>query len=236
MKHKFTILLLMMFTVSLLVATTTLQANSGHPEKEVPNANFYYNQGVDYFQRGDAGKACLYWLRALHLNSAHPQSRANLNLAISLSPDSSLYPPEPFLSRAIGRVINYFSVNRLAWWGLLLFLGLGACVIWLLGYDPDKERALPIIVLSVLLIFNLSTFTALGIKRYQQVHNRQGVIIVPRCQLYHASNARPLLELHDGLIVEILEQKKDGYLVRLPDGRIGRVLTTCCERVLDPGK
>jgi len=231
-KHKFTILLLIMFTVSLLVATTTLEANPGQPEGEVPNADLFYNQGVDYFQRGDAGKACLYWLRALNLNSAHPQARANLNLASSLSPDSSLYPTEPFLSRAIGRVINYFSVNRLAWWGLLLFLGLGACVIWLLGYDPDKERALPIIVLSVLIILNVSTFTALGIKRYQQVHNRQGVITVPRCQLFHASNARPLLEVHAGLIVTILEQRNDSYLVRLPDGRIGRVLTTCCERVL----
>ena len=233
---KFTILLLIMFTVSHIVATTTLQAAPGRPTGDVPNANYYYNQGVDYFQRGDSGKACLYWLRALNLNSAHPQARANLNLAISLSPDSSLYPPEPFLSRAIGRLISCFSVNRLAWWGLFLFLGLGACVVWLLGYDPDKERALPIIVLSVLIIVNLSTFTALGIKRFQQVHNHQGVIIVPRCQLYNATNTGPLLELHAGLIVHIVEQKSDSYLVRLPDGRIGRILATNCERVLESGR
>jgi len=37
----------------------------------VQNADLYYNIGVGYWQTGQSGKANLYFLRALNLNSAH---------------------------------------------------------------------------------------------------------------------------------------------------------------------
>lgn len=221
------------FTLLLLILFTLVMSLQAQPEKlmqqlskacTINNADYFYDLGVDFYAAGEAGYANWCWLQALNLNSAHSQARANLELSQRLSPDASLYPPRPFLVRVIHQFLNFFSVNRLAVLSLILLLGSGISLAWLLNYNPQKERALPILVLSLMIILCVSAFTALGIKTYQQRNNNQAVVISPKATLYDDGGKTAVLEIHAGLVLEILEKKEDYWRVRLPNGQTGRVI------------
>lgn len=224
MIKRFTLLLLILFTlgVSLHAQPESLMQQMIAADK-ANNANMFYNLGVDFYASGEHGYANLYWLKALNLNSAHSHARANLELSQRLSPDYALYPPRAFLVRLIYQFLHFFSVNRLAVLSLILLFLSGLALAWLLFYDPDKERALPIMVLSLLLILLGSDFTALGIKYYRQKHNDQAVVIASRTTLFDTGGKRDVLEIHSGLVLKLLSKDKEQWLVRLPNGQAGKV-------------
>lgn len=57
---------------------------------KVKNADLFYDMGVCHYQLGNTGKAVLYFLRALNLNSAHKQAKQNLLYIHNLHPELSL--------------------------------------------------------------------------------------------------------------------------------------------------
>jgi tetratricopeptide (TPR) repeat protein len=77
------------------------------------NPDLYYNLGVTYWQTGQSGMASLYFLKALHLDSAHKAARENLNYSIRLSKDRDLYPQRLFLVRVFLEVYDF--MNRTGW-------------------------------------------------------------------------------------------------------------------------
>lgn len=232
MMNKFTVLLLILFTLGkcLHAQPETLMQQANAADKR-NNADSYYDLGVDFYAAGLHGFANLYWLKTLNLNSAHRQARANLELSQRLSPDYALYPPQAFLVRVIYHFLNFFSVNRLAVLSLVLLFLSGLAFTWLLNFDPDKERALPIIVLGIMLLITLCNFTALGIKSYQQKHNHQAVVIVPHTSLMASDGHTEVLEIHAGLVLKLMKQDGQQWLVRLPNGQTGKVNADTIRRV-----
>jgi len=215
------------FTDSLQQATTKAEST--------PNADLFYNLGVDYFTLGDVGHANLYYLKALNLNSAHKQARANLDTSIRLGQDAKLYPQHLFLVRALFQFSDFLSVQRLAVLALIFLLLSALAFIWLLFYDSEKERALPILILSFVLLLSISSFVALGIKSYRQTHNPEAVIIAQRSDLFPAqgTSTNPVMELHAGLIVHVIEVKPDFWTVRLPNGEMGKISAKQLKKVRD---
>lgn len=210
-------------------------ASQASRAERINNADLYYNLGVDYYAAGEQGLANLYYLKALNLNSAHRAARANLDLSLRLSQDYKLYPQRLFLVRALFQGMDFLSVNRLAYISLLLLILSAACFVWLLYYNPDKERALPILSLIFFTLLCLIAFISLGTKSYAQRHNQQAVLISQSAKLLapEAENTTPVMELHAGMIVTILETK-DGYsTVRLPNGQTGRLNQAVLRRVVD---
>ncbi len=242
------ITLALLFTTFLLAATQQGSDASGlsaslnvYPDsmqqtvikaEKAPNADLFFNLGVDFFSLGDVGHANLYFLKALNINSAHKQARANLDTSMRLGQDSKLYPQRLFLVRVLYQFSDFLSVPRLAMFALIFLLLSALALAWLLFYDPEKELALPILTLSFVSLLCLCSFIALGIKSYRQSHNPLAVVITPRCELFSAASA-PIMELHAGLIVHIIEAKTDFITVRLPNGETGKIETKHLKRVTD---
>ncbi len=241
MKKLIWIMLFTMLISAGLYSQTELHMASSLPDslqkairqaEHSPNADLLYNIGVDFFRQGDAGHANLYFLRALNLNSAHKQARANLDTSLRLGQDARLYPEHLFLIRVLYQLLDFFSVNRLAVLSLL-FLGLSSlALIWLLFYDPNKERALPILVLTALLLVTGFDFSALAVKSYQQSHNNKAVVVVQSMPLYPPRGNTPLFNVHAGLTVKVLNGKGQYWLVRMPDGQTGRLKAETLEKVI----
>ncbi|PKN72742.1 MAG: hypothetical protein CVU50_06290 [Candidatus Cloacimonetes bacterium HGW-Cloacimonetes-3] len=215
----------LLFMLLVLWLPVAAQVDSLAADADVHNADYYYNKAVDYFASGNHGYANLYYLKALRLNTAHKYARANLDLAIRMSPDSKLYPERLFLVRVLFQGLDFLSVNRLAMLSLVLLLLTALSLAWLLFYDPDKERALPILSLALLGILCLSSFSLLGVKSYRQRHNQLAVLIAGNEQLLPLSDTatKPLAEIHAGLIVTIMETKGEYVIVRLPNGQVGKL-------------
>ena len=67
----------------------TLQKLEAKAAHGVKNADLFYDMGVCHYQLGNTGKAVLYFLRALNLNSAHKQAKQNLLYIHNLHPELS---------------------------------------------------------------------------------------------------------------------------------------------------
>ena len=243
------ILVFVLFYQVLLAQVDTLQSprysNSGelyqlpdsldrviNEAEQKKNADLFYNLGVEFFSRGEIGMANLYFLKALNINSAHPQARANLELSKHYSPDADLYSEQLFLVQVLFRVLNYLSVNRLAVGGLIFMLLSALALCWLLFYNPEKERALPILTLALCVLLCISFFVTLGIKLHHQQHNRNAVIIAREAELFSPASNNVIQEVHSGLIVKIVRENGNYYLVRLPNNQLGRVKKEVIRKVV----
>lgn len=194
-------------------------------ESGVPNPDLYYNLGVGYWQTGQSGMATLYFLKALHLNSAHKLARENLEFCLGLSRDRELYPQHLFLVRVFLEAYYFMNLNRMAVTSLILLLLSALCLLWFINYDPDKERALPGLILGIALALLITTVTFTGIKAYRRSHNRQAVLVASSAELKAeaSDSARRIAQINEGIILEIRVVEADRVLVSLPDGQSGWV-------------
>jgi len=80
----------------------------------VRNADLFHDIGVCQFHLGERGKAVLWFLRALNLDSAHKASRQNLEYIESNQPSEQEEAHEPYLAQLFLSIWNFFSLNRLA--------------------------------------------------------------------------------------------------------------------------
>lgn len=218
-------LILLLMSLILFAETNSLTTTAPTNEKDIHNADFYYNKGVDYYAKGNQGLANLYYLKALNLDTAHKFARSNLELSLRLSTDNKLYPQRLFLVRVLFQGLDFFSVNRLAIISLLLLFFTVAALAWLMFYNPDEERALPILVFSFLCLLCLSSYILLGVKSYRQTHNKLAVVLSSSEQVLPPSRAgkKAIAEVHEGLVVTLINVKDDMANVRLPNGLLGKL-------------
>lgn len=237
MKQFSAILLMLTFcVVSFAITAMDSLAMKINEAEKLNNPDLYYNLGIDYFSAGDLGMANLNYLKALNLNSAHTKARANLELCKRLSPDAKLYPQHLFLVRALLQGLDFLSINRAAYLSLLLLLLSGASLMWLLFYDPNKERALPSLVLILCVSLCIGSFIFLGVKSYRQRHNRLAVVVSPTVELMSLdSTPKPILEVHSGLIVTVMEHNDKLLTVRLPNGQMGMLPVESLRLVIKSG-
>nr|MDK2851305.1 hypothetical protein [Candidatus Cloacimonadota bacterium] len=225
---------LILFTFGGLIASEfdRLKMIEGHGIK---NADLYYNLGVTYWQSGQTGMANLYFLKALNLDSAHKLAKENLNYSISLSPDRELYPQRPYLLRLFYEIYDFMNLNRLAVLCLVLLLISALLLNWLMHYNPQKERDLPILIFSISLFFLIVSSAFLTVKAYRQVHNPKVVLLTEQAEL--RAEADPdtprVAVVHEGIIMDIIEEDGDWYLLRLPDGKSGWLKAEAVSRVVE---
>ena len=106
----------------------------------IKDADLYYDIGVCHHRLGNIGYATLYYLRALNLDSAHTQSRHNLNVLRKLNPDA-FEPKNLYLIELLKRIIAWLNYPRLAVLILIFSLLTVICINWLIHLKPDEARA-----------------------------------------------------------------------------------------------
>jgi len=99
-------------------------------------------------------------------------------------------------------------------------------------YNPEKERALPILTLTFCLVLCVSAYVTLGIKLHHQQHNRSAVVIPRETELLSPANNNVIQKVHSGLIVKIVQDNGNYYVVRLPDNQIGRLPKEVVRKVI----
>jgi hypothetical protein len=184
-----------------------------------PNADLYYNLGVSYYHTGSTGKATLWFLRALALDSSHRLARENLGFIQELLDKEHQAPPKPFLADLISRLDAMLSLNRLALILLLCLLASAACVHWLLHYPPDREKGLPVLLLGISLLFTLA-FGLDYLGKYDRfLNNEVAVVTAPSADCYAEPGAgKEMFSVPEAYIVKVTQIKGKYSRVILPDG------------------
>ena len=152
------------------------------------NADLYFNIGVCYFEAGRPGKATLYYLKALGIDSAHKEARDNLNYLQDLLFMGSASNTRPFLERLLVRIYDFFSLDRLAMLCLLFALFTVFALHWLLHYPADRERALPLLVVMACVLLLLGSVVVLLVKQHRISTNAAAVVVEADAPLYESAD------------------------------------------------
>ncbi len=199
----------------------------------VKNADLYNQLGLSYYHQGNTGKAVLYFLRALRINSNHADAKNNLDYVINRSLDRELYAQPSFLSGLFKKGFDFFSLNALAVIVLLLLIVTVLCVHWLMHLGVSRDKAVPVMWLVILGFVFLLSATMLGLK-YKEYHNgNMAVLIEPEVAGYSGPGTEfgKLFTVHSGLIIHINRVDKDWALVTLPNGGAGWIILSGIEKV-----
>lgn len=190
------------------------------------SADLYYNIGNAYYRLDQIGQAIRYYEKARRLAPDHRELLHNLSIARSRTLDQFSQLPTPFWRVWWNHFIGLFGIPVLFWMGLGLYLlatGFLVYRIWTRTRSPWNRRGLAIsAVLGLLLL--LAAFTA----SLEAQNTREAVVIVERVSLHEAplQDATIALDIHAGLLLDVL-QKQDTWLeVRLPNGVTGWVPAT----------
>lgn len=199
----------------------------------VRNADMYNQLGLSYYNQGNNGKAVLYFLRALRLNSNHKDAKNNLDYVTGRSLDREMYAQTSFLSGMFQKGFDFFSLNALAIIALLLLIITVLCIHWLLRLGSDQDKIVPVMWLTIFGFIFLVSATMLGLK-YKDFHNsNKAVVIEPMVD----GNSGPgteyskIFTIHSGLIVHITRIDKDWALITLPNGGAGWIRVSSIEKV-----
>ena len=111
--------------------------------------------------QGSPGLAALYYLKALSLNSAHPQARHNFNLLTQQINSENSQDEQLFLARVQKDIFAWLNDTRLAILiAIFLFFTL-LCTHWLIHFPAKSEKGLPVLLISINAIFLITLSASL---------------------------------------------------------------------------
>lgn len=202
-------------------------------DKDIVNSDLFNQLGLSFYHQGKPGKAVLWFLRALRINSSHSNAKNNLEYAISQSLDRELYPESTFLSDLFLRIYDFFNLNALAVIVLILLILTVLCLHWIIHLSPTQDRAVPLMWLIITGFIFISFVTMLGLK-YRDFHSSSKAVITDTTAEGYSgpgSEYGRLFTIHEGLIIQINREDRDWALITLPNGGAGWIPASALERV-----
>jgi hypothetical protein len=198
------------------------------------SGDLYYNLGNAYFKNGDLGRAILSYERALRLDPGDSDTRANLELARSLTAD------------AIEPMPRFWVLSALDWWVKLLpRMGLAALVAltWLAATGGlcvrilgRRQGARPLGGWLMagggvgLLLFGITLLAREGVLG----ETEWGIILAQEVAVQSAPSSEDdltLFHVHEGTRVRLDQRTQEWSEVVLEDGRVGWVPSGSLEEI-----
>ena len=198
------------------------------------SAELYYNLGNAYFRNNQLGKSIVNYERALRLNPADEDSKANLEFAESLIKDEVTEQYELFLTTWFNAVRNMIGVDSWAVVGIVsfLFILLSLAVILFGKNGRMRKSAIIVAVISVFVsIFaNMAAYSL-----YAYVKKSDDAIILKEEVALKSTpdnSGTVLIKVHEGRKVHISDDTmKEWKEIELEDGTVGWVHSSALERI-----
>jgi len=196
-----------------------------HPIEETGWASdaLYYNMGLAYYRLDELGQAIRYLEKARLLNEEDPRIAHSLTVAQRRLTDRFSTLPNPFWKTTQQWLVDTlplrtaFLIGTLCW---ILFVGgwIGK-VLWAIDGEWPQRARQSLLILGVVLMTH-----ALALSIWPAFPDRS-VVLEDQLQLLEqaSSDAESVVEVHEGLIVEIRAEATNWKLVEIPNGTRGWV-------------
>jgi tetratricopeptide (TPR) repeat protein len=188
------------------------------------SAELFYNLGNAWFKLNDQGRAILNYQRALILNPAFEEAKANLQTALKIVGND-----DPKTMRdSLGAYADYFPVVASASFWIAVFFLFGALKK---GARYPTVCGFVLIAGGILFVSTLavSIWIGSGLK-----DSKRALVIESATDLKYgpAVSARPVESLQIGQPVQLISARGDWTFCRANTGNLGWILSRKVERVL----
>jgi len=188
------------------------------------NAALHYNLGNAYFQEGNIGKSILHYEKALKLKPQDDEVLQNLEIAQQKTIDRFEEVPENLFQASRLAIINLLSADN---WARLALLSLLLATFGLAAYLFSNYLRLGFItVVAGVSLTLLSLILAWSHQSY--LSKNQGVILLEDSSYVKSGpseSADDVFILHEGTKALRLEQFENWSKIKLPDGKLGWLLS-----------
>jgi tetratricopeptide (TPR) repeat protein len=191
----------------------------------------FYNIGNTYFRLNQLGRAILYYERALRLDSSNEHIQHSLSVARERTEDRFSRIPEPVWISAWHAVVRFLQPGGLFAIGLLFYLfgiGLAAQRIYL-GTPNDWLRRGFVVGLAVGCVLLIAGLYA----SHELTLVQEGVVLDTSTEVFELPDASedPLVIVHEGLVVGLVNSRDNWREIRLPNGVTGWVRDDVLEAI-----
>ena len=197
------------------------------------SAELYFNLGNCFAQKKQWGKAILNYERALLLDPNDEIIHNNLKYVNDKTIDDIEKIPDFFLIKWWENAQNWASSGVWSIFGILALWGsIAGLILWILGKERSQRKRGFIIGWSVLIASLL--FFALAYSRFSvQQNSGAAIIMVAETPLKTLPDdiSPPILQVHEGTKVKIIEKLTSWYKVRLENGEIGWISESAIEKI-----
>ena len=196
-------------------------------EEVLATGNFsneiYYNLGNAYFKTKQKGKAVLNFERALLANASDEDAAYNLAIVNQQLADN-LEQVDAFFLKKWWQ--NFHQITSSGVWSFFtlafLWLGIGGLILWLLSKERTKKKQGFIGGIAILLLSLLFFLAARSQADFEQ-NSKMAILLEPVLELKNGPDEQStdILQIHEGLKLELLDEIDTWYKVKLSNGEQG---------------
>ena len=188
-----------------------------------------FNMGNAYFRLDEIGQAIRYYEKAAKLTPESSELRHNQAIAGSQTVDKFSQLPKPFWESWWEWTVRTFGARMLFGGGVLFYL-CAAVVVGLRirnGQTPWRRRVLTLT--AALAVVFISTGYAASVETHKVRH---AVVLMDEVTLReNPEGARSDLDVHEGLVVEVVTDEMNWVEIKLPNGVRGWVRAESLGRI-----
>ncbi len=182
------------------------------------NAEIYYNLGNTYYRLNKIGFAVLNYERAIKIKPDYKEAKENMILAQNRIANRIPEVADIFFVRWWEAITGAEKATAWAVTALVIFL----LFIGLLLLKQLKKMQTPVQLRGILVLLILCFLALAYISAQNSIQNKGAVIIAGDAPLMKSGlTGKPLLQVPEGTVVKIKEEKGDWLQVRLPNGVTG---------------
>lgn len=187
------------------------------------SAGLFYNIGNAYYRLNKFTDAIYWYEKAKIIAPSDNEIETNLYMANLQIYDKINPKPEFYLTSFFRNLIQSQSSK---FWGVLSivsFIFLAALILFYLFSRTSLYKKISFYSAVLMFIISISTFIFAQKQYSYQNSDKYAIVYSPSVSVKSSPefNAKELLNIHEGLKVEILESSNDWLEIRLPDGREG---------------
>ena len=198
------------------------------------SADIYYNLGNAYYRNNMIGKAVLNYERALRMDPADKDTKANLEFVQTRTKDEVVEQYELFIVAWFKAVVNSLGITV---WAVMAVIAFIVMLLSLLLFFFNSRAALrrTAFLLAVFSIF-VTVFANIAASYIYNYMNDDSEAIVMKEEAYLKStpdnSGTELIKVHEGRKVKFVDDSmRDWKEVELEDGTVGWLPASAIERI-----
>ena len=191
------------------------------------SALLYYNMGNACYKLKENGRAILYYERSLKLDPSGRDAENNLQIARQFTLDKIDAVPEFILSTWTRRLMDTLSSDQWAYLGIALLAGM-LLLLLAFRFAPSAGARKAAFALACAALLAVIVFLSFSFSlRHRSAVRDRAVVMVPVSSIKSAPNAtgNNVFILHEGTVVQVLEELGSWSRIELSDGRQGWIST-----------